>query len=109
MHIVSKILKFVSKIHVLLSLYMIQSFEMIFNLYTIWADDCHNIIGKNNSNINSSSISLKVTHPKFVGFITLEESLSITTGRCDLTIATHARKTHKKIFVVVQPKVLDND
>ena len=27
----------------------------------------------------------------------LEESLSITTGRCDLAIATHARKMHKKI------------
>jgi hypothetical protein len=27
---------------------------------------------------------------------TLEESLSITTGRCDLAIATHARKMHKK-------------
>jgi hypothetical protein len=26
---------------------------------------------------------------------TLEESLSITTGRCDLAIATHARKIHK--------------
>ena len=25
----------------------------------------------------------------------LEESLSITTGRCDLAIATHARKMHK--------------
>ena len=39
----------------------------------------------------------------------LEESLSITTGRCDLTVATHARKKHKKIFVVVHPEVLDND
>jgi hypothetical protein len=27
---------------------------------------------------------------------TLEESLSITTGRCDLAIVTHARKMHKK-------------
>ena len=26
---------------------------------------------------------------------TLEESLSILTGRCDLAIATHARKMHK--------------
>ena len=37
------------------------------------------------------------------GFIwqerTLEESLSITTGRCDLAIATHARKMHKKISI----------
>ena len=41
--------------------------------------------------------------------LTLEESLSITTGRCDLAIATHARKMHKKIFVVVHPEVLDND
>ena len=39
----------------------------------------------------------------------LEESLSIPTGRCDLAIATHARKMHKKIFVVVHPEVLDND
>jgi hypothetical protein len=28
-------------------------------------------------------------------FQSLEESLSITTGRCDLAIATHARKMHK--------------
>ena len=40
---------------------------------------------------------------------TLEESLSITTGRCDLAIATHARKMHKNLFVVVHPEVLDND
>ena len=39
----------------------------------------------------------------------LEESLSITTLRCDLAIATHARKMHKLIFVVVYPEVLDND
>jgi hypothetical protein len=30
---------------------------------------------------------------------TLEESLSITTGRCDLAIATRARKMHKKISI----------
>jgi hypothetical protein len=30
---------------------------------------------------------------------TLEESLSITTSRCDLAIATHARKMHKKISI----------
>ena len=41
--------------------------------------------------------------------LSLEESLSITTGRCDLAIATHARKMHKKVFVVVHPEVLDND
>jgi len=40
---------------------------------------------------------------------TLEESLSITTGRCDLAIATHARKMQKNLFVVVHPEVLDND
>ena len=28
--------------------------------------------------------------------VSLEESLSIPTGRCDLAIATHARKMHKK-------------
>jgi hypothetical protein len=39
----------------------------------------------------------------------LEESLSITTGRCDLAIATHARKMHKNLFVVVHPEVLVND
>jgi hypothetical protein len=39
----------------------------------------------------------------------LEESLSVTTGRCDLAIATHARKMHKNLFVVVHPEVLDND
>jgi hypothetical protein len=39
----------------------------------------------------------------------LEESLSITTGRCDLAIATHARKMHKNLFVVVHLEVLDND
>ena len=42
-------------------------------------------------------------------YTTLEESLSITTGRCDLAIATHARKMHKNLFVVVHLKVLDND
>jgi hypothetical protein len=31
---------------------------------------------------------------------TLEESLSITTGRCDLAIATHARKMHKNLYYV---------
>jgi hypothetical protein len=31
--------------------------------------------------------------------ISLEESLSITTGRRDLAIATHARKMHKKISI----------
>ena len=31
-----------------------------------------------------------------LGLIALEESLSITTARCDLAIATHARKMHKK-------------
>ena len=36
---------------------------------------------------------------------TLEESLSITTGRCDLVIVTHA----KNLFLVVHPEVLDND
>ena len=41
--------------------------------------------------------------------MTLEESLSITTIRCDLAIATHARKMHKTIFVVVHREVLDND
>ena len=39
----------------------------------------------------------------------LEESLSITTGRCDLAIVTHARKMHINLFVVVHPEVLDND
>jgi hypothetical protein len=43
------------------------------------------------------------------GAHTLEESLSITTGRCDLVIATRARKMHKNLFVVVHPEVLDND
>ena len=28
--------------------------------------------------------------------VALEESLSITTGRCDLAIATYAREMHKK-------------
>ena len=44
-----------------------------------------------------------------IELITLEESLSITTGRYDLAIATHTRKMHKKMFVVVHPEVLDND
>jgi hypothetical protein len=35
----------------------------------------------------------------------LEESLSITTGCCDLAIATHARKMHKNLFVVVHLEV----
>ena len=37
---------------------------------------------------------------------TLEESLSITTGRCDLAIATHARKMHKKINMIVNWSIL---
>jgi hypothetical protein len=41
--------------------------------------------------------------------VALEESLSITTGRCDLAIVTHARKMHKNVFVVVHLEVLDND
>jgi hypothetical protein len=44
-----------------------------------------------------------------VGEVSIEESLSITTGRCDLAIATHARKMIKNLFVVVHPEVLDND
>ena len=44
-----------------------------------------------------------------LGLIALEESLSITTARCDLAIATHTRKMHKNIFVVVHPEVLDSD
>ena len=35
----------------------------------------------------------------WVPLLSLEESLSITTGRCDLGIATHARKMHKKISI----------
>ena len=41
--------------------------------------------------------------------ISLEENLSITTGRYDLAIATHARKMLQNLFVVVHPEVLDND
>ena len=41
--------------------------------------------------------------------MSLEESLSVTTGCCDLAIATHARKMHKTIFVVVHTEGLDND
>jgi hypothetical protein len=57
---------------------------------------------------------IKVGHINFQSTLknlveTLEESLSITTGRCDLAIATHARKMHKNLFVVVHPEVLDND
>jgi hypothetical protein len=37
--------------------------------------------------------------PQRQGWHALEESLSITTGRCDLAIATHARKMHKKISI----------
>ena len=47
---------------------------------------------------------MKPLHPQ-----SLEESLSITTGHCDFAIATHARKMHKKFFVVVHSEVLDND
>jgi hypothetical protein len=46
---------------------------------------------------------------KFAFIPTLKESLSITTGRCDLAIATHPRKMHKNLFVVVHLEVLDND
>ena len=41
--------------------------------------------------------------------VSLEDSLSIPNGRCDLASATHVRKMHKKIFGVVHPEVLDND
>ena len=34
-------------------------------------------------------------HQFLLPYPTLEESLSITTLRCDLAIATHARKMHK--------------
>ena len=40
---------------------------------------------------------------------TIEESLIITTLRCDLAIVTHAGKIHRKLFVVVHQEVLDND
>jgi hypothetical protein len=46
---------------------------------------------------------------KNMNIVALEESLSITTGRCDLAIVTHARKMHKNLFVVVHPEVVDND
>jgi hypothetical protein len=36
----------------------------------------------------------------------LEESLSITTGRCDLAIAIHARKMHKNINMIVNWSIL---
>jgi hypothetical protein len=43
----------------------------------------------------------------FDGLHALEESLSITTGRCDLAIATHARKMHKKnINMIVNWSIL---
>ena len=45
----------------------------------------------------------------YIEVVTLGESLSITTGHWDLAIATHARKMHKNLFVVVHPEVLDND
>ena len=42
-----------------------------------------------------------------VGTHTLEESLSIINGRCDLAIATHARKMQKKnINVIVNWSIL---
>ena len=44
-----------------------------------------------------------------LGVPTLEEGLFITTGRCDLAIATHGRKMHKNLIVVVHPEVSDND
>ena len=50
----------------------------------------------------------KMSKP-FISKHTLEESLSIPTGRCDLAIATHARKMHKKMILVVHPEGLDND
>ena len=50
-----------------------------------------------------------LTCARYYMISTLEESLSITTLHCDLAIATHAKKMHKKIFVVVHLEVLDND
>jgi hypothetical protein len=60
--------------------------------------------------ISRSGLCLELIHVFFVHIVlTLEGSLSIKTGRCDLAIATHARKMHKNLFVVVHPEVLDND
>jgi len=66
--------------------------------------------------LNTSNIShfiqrnkLGFQSSKMDMFQSLEESLSITTGRCDLAIATHAKKMHKNLFAVVHPEVLDND
>ena len=58
---------------------------------------------------NPDDHRFNIEEPDYLKWLTLEESLSITNGRCDLAIATHARKMHKKIFVVVHPEVLVND
>ena len=58
---------------------------------------------------NICSVDVVFLPSKFVSVLSLEESLSITIGRCDLAIVTHARKMPKQIFVVVHPEVLEND
>ena len=54
---------------------------------------------------NLNEIHAKIVETKLVSFayeqfynelLSLEESLSITTGRCNLAIGTHARKMHEK-------------
>ena len=51
-------------------------------------------------NLSSMLPSKKSTH-------TLEESLSITTGHCELAIATHVRKMYKKnINMIVNWSIL---
>ena len=66
---------------------------------------CSSSSNNNNNNNNSRyilvlspSLTLVVDSGDWVP-LSLEESLSITTGRCDLAIATHARKMHKKISI----------
>jgi len=49
-------------------------------------------------NLEARPNPLEADCMKFQPF-SLEESLSITTGRCDLAIATHARKMHKNISI----------
>jgi hypothetical protein len=44
---------------------------------------------------NVGRVRIKLVYNNFLS-LALEECLSITTGRCDLAIATHARKMHKK-------------
>ena len=53
-----------------------------------------NEFGCKHSKVDQTSASVYESRGFLGQTLTLKESLSITTGHCDLAIATHARKMH---------------